>query len=116
MASKRSFDVKSLIWRDPIPFSGSMGPTRTWTDPGEFTQEFNFSGKGDASGLRIAHELSSILRWPSGDQSPTQRWRLCMNVIGAKADWSIDLCLRWTPGHYSLELMEYSAATPLTDF
>jgi len=115
ISTRRSFDAAGLLWRDAVPFSGMMGPTRSPTEPGEFTQEFNFAVAVDGA-LRIGDHSASILRWPSGDPSQINRWRIGMRVKGLSKEWPIDLCLRWVPGTNNLGLMEYSDAIPLANF
>jgi hypothetical protein len=122
IAPVRSFDLERLMWSDPIPFRGMMGPTTTPTNPREFTQEFNFVAP-QQNGLRIGDHAESILTWPSGDSAPVQRWRIPIVVFahpvvvpGRPSDpksFGFEICLRWTPGQ-SFEFMEYADTVPPT--
>jgi hypothetical protein len=113
--SIRSFDSARLMWSDPLPFSGLMGPTRTPTNPRNFTQEFDFVVPHQ-NGIRLGDFSNSVASWPNGDSSPMQRWRVGMKVVGLPAAWTIDLCIRWTSSTGVFEFREYNDAIPPASF
>jgi hypothetical protein len=117
ITATRTFDAERLLWRNPVPLRSLMGPTRGTTDPGEYTQEFNFATH-QGEFFRLGDDSNSLLKWPSGDQNPIHRWRIIMTVraIRPTKDWPVDLCIRWTPDTKSFDFMEYGNSIPLASF
>ena len=107
ITSVESFDAGKRSFREPTASTFRWPvirdvPAGFFTAPVIFVRfEGNQLGFWNAVGKHL-------LTWPTGDPSPTHRWRLGMKITGLPSAWLIQLDMIWTLGTHTIDLIEYT--------